>query len=76
MLPRCRNILWVPDVGGVGGDAGPAGGGVDHTANTKSCGTISISRSSSRGALGGGVTGAIGGGGAGGGAHLIRELHN
>ena len=71
-----RNKLWVPDVSGVGRDAGSTGGGVDHTANTKPCCTVSISRSSSRGALGGGVAGAVGGGGAGGGAHLIWELHN
>jgi len=69
-------VIWVPDVGGVGGDAGSTGGGVDHTADTKPCSTVSIGRSSFRGALGGGVAGAVSGGGAGGGAHLIRELHN
>jgi len=69
-------VARVPDVGGVVGDAGSTGAGVDHTADSESSGTVSISTSSLGRALRAGVAGAIGGGGTGTSALLIGELND
>ena len=67
-------IARVPDVGGVGGDSAATGGGGDHTAYSKSGGTVPVSSSSLGGALRAGVAGTVGAGGAGPGALLVGEL--
>ena len=47
-------VSRVPDVGGVGGDGGTTGGGVDHTANSESSSTVAISTAALSRALGAG----------------------
>ena len=67
-------VARVPDVGGVGGDGRAAGGGVDHTADSKPSSAVTISTAALGGALRAGVAGPVGGGGAGSGTLLVGEL--
>ena len=45
-------VVFVPDVRGVGGDDGAAGGRVHHTADTEASCAVAVSRTSSSAALG------------------------
>ena len=67
-------VARVPDVRGVGGDGGPAGGGGDDAAHSEARGTSAGGRPASAAALGGGVAGPVGGGGAGADTLVIGEL--
>ena len=70
----CAGVARVPDVRGVGGDGGPAGGGGDDAADPEARGTGAGGRPASAAALGGGVAGPVGGGGTAAGALVIGEL--
>ena len=67
-------VSRVPDVGGVGGDGGPAGGGGDDAADPEARGTGAGGRTASAAALGGGVAGPVGVGGGRADALVVGEL--
>ena len=67
-------ISRVPDVGVVGGDRGPTGGGRDHAADTEPGCAGSLRAPGSAGALRGGVARPYRRGGGGAGADVVGEL--
>ena len=67
-------VVWVPDVGRVGGDDGAAGRGVDHAADAEPRGTVPIRAPALGRALRAGVARPVGRAGAGSGALLVGEL--
>ena len=67
-------VVWVPDVGRVGGDRGATAGGGDDAAHPEPGGTLAVSAASLGGALRAGVAGPVGRGGAGSCALLVGEL--
>ena len=67
-------VSRVPDVGGVGGDGGPTGGGVDDTAYSEPSSAVSVSTAALGRTLRAGVASPVGGGGAGARALLVGEL--
>ena len=56
----CAGVARVPDVRGVSGDGGPAGGGGDDAADPEARGTGTRGRPASTAALGGGEAGPVG----------------
>ena len=67
-------VARVPDVGVVGGDRGPTGGGRDHAADTEPGCAGSLRAPGSAGALRGGVARPYRRGGGGAGADVVGEL--
>ena len=67
-------VARVPDVGVVGGDRGPTGGGGDHAAHTEPGRAGSLCAPGSAGALRGGVARPYRRGGTGAGTDIVGEL--